>query len=66
MATDLSHQIREKLADVLLALQMLARPSGIRERHRRIAELGLLSARKLAQLLQVDTGDAPRPGERPT
>jgi hypothetical protein len=65
MAPGPSHELREKLADVLLALQMLGRASGMREHHRRIAEPGLLSAQKLARLLLLDRTDSPQTRRAP-
>jgi len=64
MAADRAHQIREHLANILLAFQVLVRANGMRERHARVVQLGLRSAQKLAQLL-LARHDAPRAGERP-
>jgi hypothetical protein len=65
MAVDREHRIRENVANVLLALQMLCRARGMRQQHQRVAQLGLTSARNLVQLLFNRRG-TPGTGERPT
>jgi hypothetical protein len=51
MAIDRREQIREQLTNVYLAFQMLARTSRPWEQQRRIANIGLASARRLGALL---------------
>jgi hypothetical protein len=51
MAIEPQHEVRERLNHVLLALQILARRSIPWERRQRIAQLGLSSARRLAELV---------------
>ena len=51
MSIDRREQIREQLTHVYLAFQMLARRSRPWDQQRRIANIGLESARKLATML---------------
>ena len=63
MAIDRREQFREQLTHVYLAFQMLARRSRPWDQQRRIANIGLASARKLASMLIPD-GDSSPPRTR--
>jgi len=63
MSIDRREQIREQLTHVYLALQMLARRSRSWDQQRRIASIGLVSARKLTSML-IQNGESSPPKTR--
>jgi hypothetical protein len=63
MSIDRRELIREQLTHVYLAFQMLARRSRPWDQQRRIANIGLASARKLTSML-IQNGEPPPPRTR--
>jgi hypothetical protein len=67
MASDRQYHMRTQMANVLLAFQALSRRNRPWEQQRRIATIGLASARKLAGVLLTGRLPfSPRPGEGTT
>jgi hypothetical protein len=63
MAIDRREKIREQLTHVYLAFQMLSRRSRPWDQQRRIASIGLVSARRLAAML-IQGGESSPPKTR--